>query len=577
MDYINFSNARCKNCYKCLRACLVKAIKFKNGQAEIVQDRCIACGHCVEICPQNATKVISNLDKVKEAINSNKKVIASITPSFVGYFDGDEGKVVAALKKVGFSFVEENDMGVGVLAQRYKEYLEESNFQNYITTFCPSSNYLIQKYYPELIQYMIPVISPMIAEAKILKKVYGEDSFVVFIDPCVAKKVEANQFDENVIDAVLNFNEVNKWIYNSGIMVNELESEEFDNNSIKHGKSSLLAGEIVKNIKDNIDKKGLSPVIVSGTQDCIDMFDSIKMGTVKGVFVEVSMCRGGCIGGHNMMKNKKQYYKRLEKTKEHIYKNNLRRDNLYIDNNKNILEEVEFKTKFSNMAFERPVPTREEIDKIMIQMGKRTKEDKLNCGVCGYDTCVEKARAIFEGMAEEDMCLNFMRTKAESLSNVVIESTANAIMILDKDINIVEINPAAKDAFSVKGENILGKPLSTLIDDSDFRAVRDTGKSIVGKKVYYPQYNAAFMINIIYLPKEDILLAAMTDIMSQEKNKKELNRVKKNTLNAAQEVIEKQMRVAQEIAGVLGETTAETKVILNKLIRVLGGEEGDID
>ncbi|MCY6957121.1 [Fe-Fe] hydrogenase large subunit C-terminal domain-containing protein [Clostridium brassicae] len=576
MNYINFSKARCKNCYKCLRACLVKAIKFKNGQAEIVQERCIACGHCLEICPQNATRVVSDLDKVKEAIEGNKKVIASITPSFAGYFNVDEGKLIAALRKLGFSFVEENDMGIDVLGDYYKNYLDNSNLENYITTFCPSANYLIQKYYPELIKYMIPVVSPMIAQAKILRKVYGEDSFIVFIDPCIAKKIEISEFEEKTIDSVLNFNEINKWIYSSEIKLDRLQEEEFDGNISKGRKSFLLAGEIVNSIKETTDKNMLYPAIVSGTQDCIDMLDSIKMGTVKGVFAELSICRGGCIGGHNMMKNKKQYYKRLQKTKEYIYKKELKQNK--VDNyEENVLDGISFERKFNKMEFHRPTPSKEDLDKIMKQMGKVAKEDKLNCGVCGYDTCIEKAKAVFEGMAETDMCLHFMRSKAESLSNVVIENTANGIIMVDEDINIIEINPAAQQVFCVQPQNILGKPLSLLIDDTDFVRVRDTAESIIGKKVCYPQYNAAFMINIMYLHKENLILAALTDIMDEEKNKKELNRVKKNTLNAAQDVIERQMRVAQEIAGVLGETTAETKVILNKLRRIVEGEEGEID
>ncbi|MCY6369604.1 [Fe-Fe] hydrogenase large subunit C-terminal domain-containing protein [Clostridium ganghwense] len=577
MNYISFSNASCKNCYKCLRACLVKAIKFKNGQAKIVQERCIACGHCLEICPQNATKVISDLDRVKEAISSKKKVVVSVTPSFAGFFNVEEEKIAAALRKLGFSFVEENDLGTGILAHYYEKYLNENKLENYITTFCPSANSLIQKYYPELIKYMIPVVSPMIAQAKVLKKIYGEDSFVVFIDPCIAKKIEANEFEgEKIIDAVLNFNEINKWIYGSGIRLDELKAEEFDKNMPKNGKSFLLEGEVINSIKNTIDRKALHPITISGTEDCIEILDSIQMGAIKGVFVELNICKGGCIGGHNMMKNKKQYYKRLHKTKEYIKNKEKSEKSNIIKETEHILESIDFGRKFKDKSFKRPIATKQDIERIMKQMGKFVKEDKLNCGVCGYDTCMEKAQAIFEGMAETDMCLHFMRSKAESLSDVIIDNTANSIIMVDGDINIIEINPAAQEVFMVKSENILGKPLNLLIDDADFRKVKETGENIIGKKVVYPQYNAVFMENIIYLPKQNLILAAMTNIIEEEKNKRELNRVKKNTLNAAQEVIEKQMRVAQEIAGVLGETTAETKVLLNKLRRIVAGEEEEI-
>nr|WP_272507415.1 PAS domain S-box protein [Clostridium aestuarii] len=170
-----------------------------------------------------------------------------------------------------------------------------------------------------------------------------------------------------------------------------------------------------------------------------------------------------------------------------------------------------------------------------------------------------------------------MRSRAERLSNVICENTANSLIMVDGDMNIVEINPAAQRVFTVNREKILGKPVGMLIDDEDFRRVKETEENIIGKKVYYPQYNVMFMVNIIYLPKQNLVLVAMTDIMEEEKNKKELMRVKENTLDAAQKVIERQMRVAQEIAGVLGETTAETKVILNKLRKVIAGEEGDIN
>ncbi|MCY6484486.1 PAS domain S-box protein [Clostridium aestuarii] len=578
MNYINFSKASCKNCYKCLRACHVKAIKFKDGQAKIVQERCIACGQCLEICPQNATKVVSELDKVKNAIDSNRKVIISISPSFAGYFKMDEGKLVAALKKIGFSFVEENDLGMKVLSYYYEQYMKTNNMENYITTFCPSSNQLIEKYYPDLIKYMIPVVSPMIAKAKILKSIYGQDSFIVFMDPCIAKKIEADEFkEEKVVDAVLNFNEVNKWIYSSGINLEELESKEFDKKVLKNGGSFLSKDDVLKSIQDTIDNKLLHHMNVSGTQDCIDILDSIQVGAVKGIFAELNICRGGCIGGHNMMKNKKEYYKRLQKTKKYLKRKEEREKEDKHKYRELDLNNINFFTKYENKSFKKPIANEKEIQKIMKHMGKYTKEDKLNCGVCGYDTCREKAQAIFEKMAEPEMCLHFMRSRAERLSNVICENTANSLIMVDGDMNIVEINPAAQRVFTVNREKILGKPVGMLIDDEDFRRVKETEENIIGKKVYYPQYNVMFMVNIIYLPKQNLVLVAMTDIMEEEKNKKELMRVKENTLDAAQKVIERQMRVAQEIAGVLGETTAETKVILNKLRKVIAGEEGDIN
>lgn len=571
MNYINFSYARCKNCYKCLRSCPVKAIRFKNQQAQIVEERCISCGHCLEICPQNARKVISDLEIVKRAIALDKKIVASLAPSFAGYFDVEGGKVVSALRKMGFKFIEETAVGAQLVSDYYGDYILKNKNKNYITTACPSANYLIEKYFPELIGYMIPIVSPMLAHGKLLKKFYGEDSFVVFIGPCVAKKLEAKELTNNkVIDAVLTFEEINEWIKNEGINFNELNFEKFDNNATMGGRSFPMDGGIIKSMKEVLDKCNIEAVSVSGMDGCFDILNSIKEGVIKNKVIEINVCRGSCIGGPNMVNNEKKYYSRLEKVKKYIKEK---------DNNIDIEEkinDIDLSTVFKNKSLPKETINDEDIEKIMNKMGKYSKEDELNCGVCGYNTCKEKAQAILSGMAEEDMCLHFMRSKAESLSNMIFENTASCIILTDSELNIKEINPAAEDIFMVSSNQIKGKPLCILIDEDDFRLVKETGKSIMGKRVAYPKYNAIFIENIVYLANEDIILASMINIMEEEKNRQELIKVKEKTLDAAQQVIEKQMRIAQEIAGALGETTAETKAILTQLRKMVAGEDGDI-
>ena len=218
MSNINFSKADCKNCYKCLRSCPVKAIKFENEQATIDEQRCIECGHCLTICPQNAREIKSDLDAVKKAINCGKKVIASLAPSFAGFFDVQQGKVVSALSQLGFSIIEETAVGAEIVSELYNEYIKGNKQDVYITTSCPSANYLVEKYFKEIIPYLIPTVSPMIAHGKLLKEKFGQDSFVVFIGPCLAKKSEFDSYSkDNIIDAVLTFDELNSWITESGI------------------------------------------------------------------------------------------------------------------------------------------------------------------------------------------------------------------------------------------------------------------------------------------------------------------------------------------------------------------------
>jgi iron only hydrogenase large subunit-like protein len=574
LGQINFTSANCKNCYRCLRSCPVKAIRIKNQQAEIVEERCIGCGHCLAICPQNARQIASDLRVVKKAISMKKKVVVSIAPSFPGHFcDSVPGKVVAAIKKLGFSVVEETAVGAEIVWELYKEFITNSNLDNFITTCCPSANYLVQKYYPELTKYMLPFDSPMVAHGKRLKELYGEDSFVVFIGPCVAKKIEISEDENNrYINAALTFDEVIEWLKEEKIDIDSLEPIKVDNPASVCGGRFPAAGGVLSGLDKLISDKGLEKLCVDGMDECMEIFSEIEKGDIKGVCVEVSACRGSCTGGPDMIKEKTSFYKRQKNVKDYLK-----------DKNKELTyENLELKDKgvyqrnFSDKSFLQEEANEEQLNTIMRAMGKFEPSDELNCGVCGYNTCREKATAVFRGMAETDMCLNYMRNKAERITNVIFESSPSVIFLIDEDMNIVELNPTAESSFATKAEFIKGKPISILIDDSDFIKVKETKVSILGKKVAYPQYSSIFIENVLYLEKQNIILVTMSNISEIESNKKELMRVKENTLNAAQEVIAKQMRVAQEIASLLGETTAETKITLTKLKKIVLGEDGDL-
>ncbi|MBK5241645.1 [Fe-Fe] hydrogenase large subunit C-terminal domain-containing protein [Clostridium sp.] len=572
MSNINFSKAECTSCYKCLRSCPVKAIKFENDQATIDEERCIECGHCLTVCPQNAREIKSDVDIVKWAMHSGKKVIVSLAPSFAGFFDVKAGIVVAALKKLGFSIIEETAVGAEVVCELYNDYIRDNKQDVYITSACPSTNYLTEKYYKEIIPYLIPSVSPMIAHGKLLKNKFGGDSFVVFIGPCLSKKSESDSYlQENIINAVLTFDEVDSWIIESGIKMEELEEEDFDTSPYSRGQGFPIGGGIIEAMGERLKESKLSVMSVSGMEECIEVFNSIINGDLKDVLIEVSACKGSCIGGPVMVKNSENYYAKLKKIRTYI--NNRKNYNNPI--NIVIPKNISFYRGFSENPIKRVIATEEEITTIMNTMGKYELKDELNCGVCGYDTCRIKAQAIFEGMAETTMCLHYMRTKAESLANEIVENTASILILLDGEMNVREINPAAKAIFKIQAENIIGKPISLLVDDENFKKVRETGESIIGKKVDYLKYGVVFIENVVYLKKQDMVLVSMINIMVQEKNKKELKKVKENTLNAAQEVINKQMRVAQEIASLLGETTAETKIILTKLKKIVAGEDGE--
>lgn len=579
MDYINFKKANCKNCYKCLRSCPVKAIKFKNHQAKIEIERCILCSRCVLVCPQNARKVVNYLDKVKKALNENKKIIASIAPSFMGNFNVSYGKIVASLKALGIKYAEETALGADMTTKLYKSFIKENKQDYYITTACPSVNLLVEKYYPELVKYMLPFMSPMACHGKILKTIYGEDSFTLFIGPCTAKKAEHENYNfENSIDAVLTYEEYLNLLKEHNISMEKLESLEFDNRSLELGSYYPITGGIISNFKDELKNKNIKSFYVDGVYACIDIFESIKKGYIKNSFIEASACVGSCIGGPEVITNNHEYYNKLEKVQN------------YIENRQNYIKSCENKTdkqnvlKNFNLNFHRcfvdksinkEIQHEEKIKNILKSMGKYSKEDELNCGVCGYNTCIDKANAILKGMAEPEMCLHFMRSKAENISNIIFENTVNCIITVDYQLNIIEINPAAEKTFMLEKNLVKNKPINFLISKEDFIKVKESKNNILGKKITINNYGLVFIESIIFIEKQNIFLLSLTDITEKEKNKEKLKTLKESSFSAAEEVIEKQMRVAQEIASLLGETTAETKITLTNLKRVVESSDED--
>ncbi|MBB6216866.1 PAS domain S-box-containing protein [Anaerosolibacter carboniphilus] len=573
MSLLNFSKANCKNCYKCLRSCPVKAIKIKNEQAEIVEERCIGCGQCLIICPQDARNIKSDLEEVKKAIREKRKVIASIAPSFPGAFDmKDPRQIVTALKRIGFYGVEETAIGAEIVADRYDEIVENEKYENLITTCCPSTNYLIDRYFPDLTQYLIPIVSPMLAHGKLLKSIHGRDSYVVFIGPCTAKKIEALSFQhKGTIDGVLTFEELSKWLVEERVNLEELEPSSFLKRTYRRGRAFPLGGGVISSFGKGENGRKYERMRVDGIEECMGIFQSIKEGNIHGVCVEANICRGGCISGPGMPKSQNDFFKRQKKIKAYV--NNQWEDP---ENSEEcILPEMNLSKLFVGRPIEKDIASEEELRKILRKIGKFKPSDELNCGGCGYNTCREKAQAVFEGMAELNMCLPNMRSKAESLTNVIFENSPNVIMVVDDKLQIKEFNPTAEKIFGVRTEEIKEKPIGIIMDDQHFQKVKEDKTPLFGQKIYYDEYDVVLLQSIVYVENQNVMLAIMTNISKEEKQRKELKRVKENALNAAQKVIEKQMRVAQEIASLLGETTAETKVTLTKLKEIAIDETGD--
>jgi iron only hydrogenase large subunit-like protein/uncharacterized Fe-S cluster-containing protein len=570
MKILDFFPANCKNCYKCVRNCSVKAIKMVDDQAQILEDKCIACGKCFLVCPQNARNIHSDLDNVIDAVKSGRKVIMSIAPSYLGVYE-EPYKLISALKHIGVSLVEETAIGAQHITEIYKEYINDTTINNAITTCCPSANMMIQTYYPQLIKYMIPVDSPMIAHCKMIRKRHGSDAYIVFLGPCISKKCEAYGYQlSGTIDAVISFEELDKWLELNNIDTSIFKDTFPDLEGTYTGKKYPLEKGILSGMEDVLTNNKFTPLSVSGTDNLKEAFEALSNGDLSNVCIEANCCSGGCMGGPAVPRNSKNIHVRkthakgrLAATKSMEYSNYSCED-----------KKLDYLRQFRDKGYVYPTYTEEDITAILGKIGKHSKADELNCGACGYETCRDKAISVIEGLSYTEMCIPYMRSKAEKLSNIIFEYSPNILIITDINLNIIDLNPVGEDVFKANINNIRGHHISSIIASEDYEEVLKTGENIIGKKIKIDKYGLTSYESIIYLPKNKILFGILNDITDEEFKKNQLINLKLNTIETADKVIEKQMRVAQEIAGLLGETTAETKAALLKLKKVVFEENG---
>ncbi|MDO4553770.1 MAG: [Fe-Fe] hydrogenase large subunit C-terminal domain-containing protein [Lachnospiraceae bacterium] len=560
MKVIDFLDANCKNCYKCVRHCSVKAIKVRDGQAQILNEQCILCGHCLEVCPQNAKTFISDLSRVKKYLAAKEKVIISIAPSYLGILEYDHpGQVVDALHRLGFYQVRETAEGAAMVTGAYQALLQDGTLENMITTCCPSVNDLVEKYYPDLTPYLAPVVSPMIAHGKLIKQLYP-DSKVVFLGPCIAKKEEAegDSRTKGYIDAVINFTELEQWLLEEGITISLCDRVPMDNPNPGINRLYPVSGGVVTSVMlDKSPDKTYHKIYVDGIENVIDVLNGMRQGEIKHYFIEANVCEGGCIKGPAIDKLGVSRFKArviIEDQVEHIPA---------------CCEESCSSILLDKSFYPRPVtehmPSEEEIQTILHSTGKYTKEQELNCGACGYSSCREKAIAVAQGKAEIDMCLPYACEKARSMANIVMEATPNMILIVDGDMRICELNKKAEDVLQIKKPEALEHYLFEYLDHSDALSVYDSHQPILHKKVALENLHMTAMLICVYVKDSDYVLCIFQDITDQEEKKLKHYNLKMETVEMAQKVIDKQMMVAQEIASLLGETTAETKVTLSKL------------
>ena len=548
---LTLKKSNCKSCFRCVRKCPVKAIRFSGNQAHIIGNECILCGNCVAQCPQNAKEIADSTEKVRVLLQTGDPVVVSLAPSFIANYDGvGIESMRTALKKLGFFDVEETAVGATIVKNEYERMLREDDRDVIITSCCHSINLLIQKYYPKALQYLADVMSPMQAHcADIKSRIPGVKT--VFIGPCVAKKDEADYY-EGIVDAVLTYEELDKMLADEGV---SLEAG-LDVNEKSRARFFPTTGGVLKTMAQNIE--GYTYLALDGVENCMAALRDVENGNIHKCFIEMSACIGSCVNGP-VMRKAHTTTPVLDYVKVASYAGEKDFD---VDQ-----PAPEFlKKNFSSIAHKLPTPTESEIMNVLRQMGKYRPSDELNCGTCGYNTCRDKAIAIIQGKAELSMCLPYLKDKAESFSDIIVKNTPNGLIVLNENLEVQQLNASAKKIMNIKNESdVLGEPVVRILDPTIFMQVKKSGKTVRDQRAYLAEYKRFVEQTVVYDPDLHILIGIMRDITDDEASKEKKARISKKTVEVADSVVEKQMRIVQEIASLLGETAAETKIALTKL------------
>lgn len=557
------NKARCRDCYRCVRVCPVKAIRMREGQAFEVAESCLACGTCIRECPQGAKSFRQDLDRVKALMAEPGMVAISVAPSFAALFnDWERRRLPSALRRLGFGFVAETAVGAYHVARATAEYAAARPGQAHVVSACPAVVRYVEGYRPALIDTLAPVLSPMAAHARRLKRRLGSGTRVVFVGPCVAKKMEAERPGvREWVDAVLTFGELKEWLQRAGIDLGACEESGFDESPAGAARLFPLVGGSLRTA--SIDTDVLAPRIlsVSGFEEVRTAIDGIEAG--ETVVLEPLFCRQGCINGPALS------------GEDNVF----RRREAMLDYARSLPEGPDtgevwdgLETRFAAPEAGAAAPAEAEILRELERTGKSRPEDQLNCGTCGYASCRDKAVAVLRGMAETEMCLPFMRRRAEQRTDRIMETSPNGIVILDDRLTIISMNPAFR-RFFMCSEAVCGKRISYLMDPHVFEQLAAGETEMVEAVVRHEKYNLVCH-QIAYALRDDKqFVGIFVNISHSRASQEKLNDLRQRTVEQARQLLDHQVAMAQKIAEFLGESAAQGEVLVDHL-RELASERG---
>lgn len=546
----------CQDCYKCVRHCPCKAIRIVNARAAVIPELCVSCGVCVKVCPAHAKKVRSDLDRAKFLLaNDGRKVYASIAPSYLSYFKGIKLEQLAtALKQLGFAGVSETAIGAQIVSSATGSFLKNADSGAYISSACPGVVGYIEKYLPEWAAFITPVASPVIAHARYLRQVYGDDICVIFIGPCAAKKLESDQLS-NDLQVAITFAALEHWLEEKSIELNSLDASSVIPASAEEGRSYALEGGMNDTLRE--PNSGIRYVAVSGLAEVGRMLRGITPKDIRAkgtkLFIEALACPGGCVNGPVMPKRSATANLILETLTSGSERTSINRE-----------VPVPLGIRFKPDLPQIQTVSEEAITKALAEVGKFTLSDELNCGGCGYNSCRSFAQAMVTGKAEPSMCVSWLRKIARKTNVALIKYIPAGVVLANEKLEIVECNRhfaelcgnAALEAFNACG-NLAGANLQTFLEDTTlFEEVLSAGgevvrpNQVVGERI--------FNISVFAVTQGRTVGAVIQDVTSNELHREQI-------AEKAREVIRKNVLTVQSVARALGEHMAETEILLNEV------------
>ena len=556
---------RCRNCLKCMQTCPVTAIRLVGTDVTIDPERCVACGICEKACGHGAVLRENQLEAVKALIAAKRKVIFSIDPACRAFLPEHVTmeQFAAAVQKLGGWDVADAAEAAAAVASEYARLLREKSGGNLILSACPVVQNLVEQYYPELIEMLSPVASPMIAHGRMLKRDFTSAA-VIYVTTCPARAAEAQDVRHSTeINGVLTVDQVHTWLEEAGIDPAECAEEPLLSECGGIGTLSAMSGGMLACIRHFLPELEHRLLQADGIDRCMALLEELRQGTLTGYVLELSACAGGCVGGSGRLGQKSVMRARLALEAQVQAEG----ETPYFDTRGIAL---------ANPAIARtvpePVPTEDEIQAMLYQIGVGNPRQQQNCGACGYETCRMRAEAILRHQENVSLCRQVVQEAKRDMFRAVYENLPMAAVLVDETQRVVGFNGEAGSLFSIRPEQ--EKYIFELMDPGDFQYVLDTGLPIKNRRMDIPEIFMRVEVNLVPLKDLHMALGLFRDITEEEEAEARQQQSRLQSVEMAQKVIEKQMTVAQQIAFLLGETTAETKVTLNQLKqRILGEEE----